>query len=135
MAPRPRRRRPVGTARLNGVCLTHSVRAGRRNVNWIIDGNNVYGSRPDGWWNDRDAAARRLAQAVAAWCRTHADDVVLVFDAPVSSQTLALAGGNLSIVESRRRGRNAADDHIVELVERRAADIEAEAAVAGQAAE
>lgn len=85
-------------------------------MNWIIDGNNVYGSRPDGWWNDRDAAARRLAQAVAAWCRTHADDVVLVFDAPVSSQTLALAGGNLSIVESRRRGRNAADDHIVELV-------------------
>ncbi len=83
---------------------------------WIIDGNNVFGSRPDGWWNDRDAAARRLAQSVAEWCRTHADDVTIVFDAPVAPTTLEVAGGNLTIVESRRRGRNAADDTIAELV-------------------
>lgn len=85
-------------------------------MRWIVDGNNVFGSRPDGWWNDRDAAARRLAQSVAEWCRTHGDDVVLVFDAPVAPATLELAGGNLTIVESRRRGRDAADDTIVELV-------------------
>lgn len=85
-------------------------------MHWVIDGNNVYGSRPDGWWNDRDAAARRFAQSVAEWCRTHGDDVVLVFDAPVAADTFELAGGNLVIVESRRRGRDAADDHIVEVV-------------------
>ena len=85
-------------------------------MRWIVDGNNVFGSRPDGWWNDRDAAARRLAQSVAEWCRTHDDDVVLVFDAPVAPATFEVAGGNLTIVESRRRGRNAADDTIVELV-------------------
>ena len=85
-------------------------------MRWIVDGNNVFGSRPDGWWNDRDAAAQRLAQSVAEWCRTHADDVVLVFDAPVAPATFELAGGNLTIVESRRRGRNAADDTIVDLV-------------------
>ena len=84
-------------------------------MRWIVDGNNVFGSRPDGWWNDRDAAAQRLAQSVAEWCRTHADDVVLVFDAPVALATFELAGGNLTIVESRRRGRNAADDTIVDL--------------------
>jgi predicted RNA-binding protein with PIN domain len=83
---------------------------------WIIDGNNVFGSRPDGWWNDRDAAAQRLAQSVAEWCRTHDDEVTIVFDAPVAPTTLEVAGGNLSIVESRRRGRNAADDTIAELV-------------------
>lgn len=85
-------------------------------MRWIIDGNNVFGSRPDGWWNDRDAAARRLAQSVAEWCRTHDDEVALVFDAPVAPTTFELGGGNLTIVESRRRGRNAADDRIVELV-------------------
>lgn len=85
-------------------------------MRWIIDGNNVFGSRPDGWWNDRDAAAGRLAQSVAEWCRTHDDDVALVFDAPVAPTTFELGGGNLTIVESRRRGRNAADDRIVELV-------------------
>jgi hypothetical protein len=86
-------------------------------VRWLIDGNNVYGSRPDGWWNDRGAASGRFAQRVAEWCRTHTDDVTLVFDAPVPPSTLSLAGGNLSIVEAPRRGRDAADDHIVDLIE------------------
>ena len=81
---------------------------------WFVDGNNVYGSRPDGWWNDRPAAQRRLAQQVAEWCRTHDDPVVLVYDAPLADETALLAGGNLTIVESRRRGRDAADHDIVE---------------------
>lgn len=84
-------------------------------THWIIDGNNVFGSRPDGWWNDREAAATRFAQQVAEWCRTHDDDVVVVFDSPVGSSTAMLAGGNLRIVGSDRRGRDAADDTIVRL--------------------
>ena len=33
----------------------------------VVDGANVVGSRPDGWWRDRPGAARRLAgQLVAA---------------------------------------------------------------------
>ena len=27
---------------------------------WLVDGMNVIGSRPDGWWRDRTAAMRRL---------------------------------------------------------------------------
>ncbi|HUF97687.1 MAG TPA: NYN domain-containing protein [Ilumatobacter sp.] len=84
---------------------------------WIIDGNNVFGSRPDGWWNDRPAAMARFTQTVAEWCRTHGDDVTLVFDAPVPEAVVELAGGNLLIVEAPRRGRNAADDHIVDLAD------------------
>lgn len=87
-------------------------------VRWVVDGNNVFGSRPDGWWNDRPAAQRRFTQAVAEWCRNHDDEVVLVFDAPVAPATAALAGGNLSVVEATRRGRDAADDAIVDLVGR-----------------
>jgi len=81
---------------------------------WLVDGNNVFGSRPDGWWNDREAAAGRLAQRVAEWCRTHDDEVQLVFDAPVAEATLDLAGGNLTIEEAPGRRRDAADDLIVE---------------------
>ena len=88
---------------------------------WLVDGNNVFGSRPDGWWNDPQAAKRRLAQHVAEWCRTHDDPVILVFDAPVAPATLELAGGNLTIEAAARRGRDAADDQIVE----RARDIAA----------
>ena len=85
------------------------------NVTWLIDGNNVFGSRPDGWWNDPPAAAHRLAQHIAEWCRTHADDVILVFDGPLGPDVLALAGGNLRIEQAARRGPDAADDRIVEL--------------------
>lgn len=85
-------------------------------MRWLIDGNNVFGSRPDGWWNDRPAAQRRFAQRVAEWCRTHDDDVTLVFDAPVDPGTALLAGGNLTVVEATRRGRDAADDEIAALV-------------------
>jgi hypothetical protein len=35
-------------------------------VHLIVDGANVAGSRPDGWWRDRPAAAVRLAGQLAA---------------------------------------------------------------------
>jgi hypothetical protein len=31
----------------------------------IVDGANVVGSRPDGWWRDREGAAHRLAGRLA----------------------------------------------------------------------
>lgn len=30
----------------------------------VVDGANVVGSRPDGWWKDRAGAARRLHEAL-----------------------------------------------------------------------
>jgi hypothetical protein len=50
-------------------------------VHWVIDGNNVYGSRPDGWWRDQRAAAHRLTEEVHRWKNTHGDPVDLLFDA------------------------------------------------------
>jgi len=34
-------------------------------VDLVVDMANVVGSRPDGWWRDRAAAATRLVQALA----------------------------------------------------------------------
>ena len=36
----------------------------------ILDGNNVIGARPDGWWRDRPGAAARLAARLGAVART-----------------------------------------------------------------
>ncbi|SDK28881.1 NTP pyrophosphohydrolase [Streptomyces indicus] len=33
----------------------------------IVDGANVVGSRPDGWWRDRRAAAQRLRDALVPY--------------------------------------------------------------------
>jgi predicted RNA-binding protein with PIN domain len=85
-------------------------------VRWLIDGNNVFAARPDGWWNDRGAAMERFTQRVAEWCRAHADQVTVVFDQPVPESVLMLAGGNLRVVAAPRRGRDAADDEIARLV-------------------
>lgn len=43
-------------------------------VQLVVDVANVMGSRPDGWWRDRAAAAARLANDIAAWSREPVDD-------------------------------------------------------------
>ena len=89
---------------------------------WFIDGNNVMGAGADGWWNDPVAGARRTTQAVAIWCRTHDDGVVLVFDGRPEPSVAELAGGNLTVAFAPRPGRDAADDEIVARVGERFAD-------------
>lgn len=93
-------------------------------MRWIIDGNNVMGSRPDGWWNDRPKAQRRLAQRIARWCRTHADPVELIYDGVRDESVTVLGGGNLTVGFATRLGRDAADDRVVELVEEHFVDPE-----------
>jgi predicted RNA-binding protein with PIN domain len=80
----------------------------------IVDGNNVIGSRPDGWWRDRAAATRRLVLQLAAWAAETGETVTVVFDgAPLDDLNAPDA------VEVRFAGhsdRDAADDVIAELV-------------------
>lgn len=83
-------------------------------MRWIIDGNNVMGSRPDRWWNDRPAAMVRLVQEIAEWCWTHDDAVLVVFDGRTIEPVMTLSGGNLEIRFAQRSIRNAADDVIVD---------------------
>jgi hypothetical protein len=44
----------------------------------LVDGANVVGSRPDGWWRDRPGAAARLVAALEA--RPPAERVVVVLE-------------------------------------------------------
>jgi predicted RNA-binding protein with PIN domain len=80
---------------------------------WIVDAMNVIGSRPDGWWNDPDAAMRDFAQDVDDHACNTGKDITVVFDKnpgrlPKSKHT--------NVVIARRRGRNAADYEIEQLV-------------------
>lgn len=79
---------------------------------WFIDASNVIGSRPDGWWRDRDGAARRLIDEVRAWA---SEPVTVVLDA--GPDDLLGTVGNVTVTRAPRRGRNAADDEIVRLVD------------------
>ncbi|MEX0657840.1 MAG: NYN domain-containing protein [Egibacteraceae bacterium] len=82
----------------------------------LVDAMNVIGSRPDGWWRDRDGAARRLVDALAQLRAADGDAVTVVLDGrPVPG----LAEGDhagVAVRYARRRGPDAADDRIVELL-------------------
>ncbi|WP_435744635.1 NYN domain-containing protein [Nocardioides sp. SYSU DS0663] len=45
----------------------------------VVDGANVVGSRPDGWWRDRAGAARRLHEQLLV-ADVPGDEVVLVLE-------------------------------------------------------
>jgi hypothetical protein len=76
---------------------------------------NVIGSRPDGWWRDRDAAVHRL---VARLRRLPAagEPVTLVLDGPEVPELPEGFAGGVEIVYARRRGADAGDDRVMELV-------------------
>jgi hypothetical protein len=82
----------------------------------VVDVSNVMGSRPDGWWRDRNAATARLLDALEAFARGSEDEVVAVLDA--GPPDWAGRRETLEVVLASRRGRDAADDEIVALVER-----------------
>ena len=78
----------------------------------VVDGMNVVGARPDGWWRDRTAAMKRLTAALDAYARETGDDVTVVFDGtprPIPAEGVAVRFAS-------RPGPNAADDDIAALV-------------------
>src|SRR4051812_40080344 len=47
---------------------------------WLVDGMNVVGSTPDGWWRDRRGAMKRLAESLAAYASRTGEQITVVFD-------------------------------------------------------
>lgn len=83
----------------------------------LVDGNNVIGSVPDGWWRDRPAAVRRLVARMQCFVAATGTSLQVVFD--VAQPDLA-EGDHAGVVVhyATRRGRDAADDRILELLDR-----------------
>lgn len=94
----------------------------------IVDGANVVGSRPTGWWRDRAGAAERLHQAIAAADLDY-DVVVLVLEGeakrgrPVGAECAihtvhAPGSGDDTIVEQVRTRSTDGDDVVVVTADR-----------------
>lgn len=77
----------------------------------VVDGANVVGSRPDGWWHDRAGAALRLHAELAATALPY-DAVVLVVEGAARQGPAADEAGRLRTVHAEGSG----DDAIVTLV-------------------
>jgi predicted RNA-binding protein with PIN domain len=90
--------------------------AGDDHLPLYIDGNNVMGAAPDGWWRDRPGAARRLLDRVRCYASSADRPVTIVFDTALPDLPEGDHDG-VTVRYATRRGRNAADDRIVELLE------------------
>jgi predicted RNA-binding protein with PIN domain len=74
----------------------------------VVDGANVVGSKPDGWWKDRAGAARRLHERLLTADLSY-DEVVLVLEGAAKAGVKAGRDGHLRTAHARGSG----DDEIV----------------------
>ncbi|GAT10766.1 NYN domain-containing protein [Mycolicibacterium novocastrense] len=81
-------------------------------MRWIVDGMNVIGSRPDGWWRDRHRAMATLVERLESW-RPDGDDVTVVFERPPKPP---IDSSTITVAYAPRPAPNSADDEIVRLV-------------------
>jgi predicted RNA-binding protein with PIN domain len=82
-------------------------------VRWIVDGMNVIGSRPDGWWRDRRRAMAALVERLEQWAAAEGTDVTVVFERPPSPPIESTA---ITVAHAQEVAANSADDEIVRLV-------------------
>ncbi|SRR6266540_6040559 len=82
---------------------------------WLIDGMNLIGSRPNRWWNDPDQAVRDLIEELARFGSETGDEVTVVFDRRPRDVEPGRRE-DVDVAFASRRGRNAADYEIVQLV-------------------
>jgi predicted RNA-binding protein with PIN domain len=79
-------------------------------MRWYVDGMNVIGTRPDGWWRDRDAAMMRLVRALENWAAAEGEDVVVVFERPARPP---IRSSVIEVTSAPKPKADAADDEIV----------------------
>ena len=79
----------------------------------LIDGTNVYASRPDGWWRNRPRAARTLAAELDQLCRMTGLTCTLVLDRMPRKGEPPASTSRVTVITASRGGRDAADDTIV----------------------
>ena len=83
----------------------------------VVDGANVVGSRPDGWWRDRAGAARRLHAALVEADLPHGLVVVVLEGAARSGVPEGREGSVLTV-----HAPGSGDDELVAQCRRYAAD-------------
>jgi predicted RNA-binding protein with PIN domain len=82
----------------------------------IVDGNNVMGAAVGGWWRDPPRAVLGLFDRLCCYTAVTGRSVELVLDVPHPDLPEGSHGGVL-VRYATRRGRDAADDRIIELLD------------------
>ena len=80
----------------------------------IVDGMNVIGSRPTGWWRDRRGAMAGFVEELGEFAARSGEDLVVVLDSKPFE--LPATSGTIDVRFASARGPDAADDVIVEIV-------------------
>ena len=81
----------------------------------MVDGMNVIGSRPDGWWRDRDGAVRSLLARLQHLAAGTGEQLILALDGrPLPDVPEGDHAGVVVLYAATPGG--SADDRIVELV-------------------
>jgi len=75
---------------------------------------NVIGSRPDGWWRDRQGAMARLVDALERWAADNGNQVTVVFERAPSPE---IRSDRVEVAHAPHPGQNAADHEIVRMLE------------------
>jgi predicted RNA-binding protein with PIN domain len=75
---------------------------------------NVIGSRPTGWWRDRPGAMRALVERLHSFATAQEEAVAVIFDGRPFE--IPDGPGQVEVAFASRRGRDAADDDIVQRV-------------------
>jgi predicted RNA-binding protein with PIN domain len=74
---------------------------------------NVIGSRPDGWWKDRQGAMVTLVDRLERWA-AEGDDVTVVFEQP---QSPPIGSSSIMVTHAPAAAPNSGDDEIARLVQ------------------
>jgi predicted RNA-binding protein with PIN domain len=82
-------------------------------MRWLIDGMNVIGTRPDGWWRDRHAAMTRLVDQLERWVAAEGGEVTVVFERPPSPPIRSTV---IEVASAPKPRPNSADDEIARLL-------------------
>lgn len=82
----------------------------------FVDGNNVIGAAVGGWWRDPPRAVRLLLKRLRCYAAVTGDRVELVLDVPQPDLPEGDHDG-VAVHYARRRGRDAGDDRLIELLD------------------
>jgi predicted RNA-binding protein with PIN domain len=82
-------------------------------MRWLVDGMNVIGTRPDGWWKDRHAAMVKLVDLLERWAASSGEDVTVVFEQPPRPPIRSTV---IEVAHAPRPRRDSADDEIIRLL-------------------
>lgn len=83
----------------------------------VVDAMNVIGSRPTGWWRDRDGAVRDFAERLGRYAEASGTHVTLVVDGHPIDGLEEGGYGRLRVRYAHSSDRDAADDRIIELLD------------------